>query len=65
MANIRGTMTAKEVSDFLGVSLPTAYQIMRRADFPAIPLGRKKIIPREAFYKWLNDTALKGQAQNG
>ena len=49
------TLTVKEMAAALGISLPKAYDLTHRVDFPVIHLGRKKVIPKEAFLKWLNN----------
>ena len=41
------------------LSLPTVYELFKRADFPSIQIGRKWYAPRNLFIKWLEDQALK------
>ena len=54
----RAVYTAKEIRDLTGLSLPTVYELMNRADFPSITVGMKrKIVPIEAFHRWLNEQA--------
>lgn len=55
-------MNVHEVAEELGVSEPTAYEIVNRQDFPSIKHGKRIIVPREAFEKWLMDTVSGGQA---
>ncbi len=45
-------LNTKEVADALGCSLPTARQIMMRADFPLIRVGRNLKVYEEAFREW-------------
>ena len=47
------TLTVKETSILLGVSLPVAYQLTRRADFPTIRIGRKVLISRAGLEQWI------------
>lgn len=45
------------MADFLSempVSKNTAYALVNRADFPKIRVGRKILIPRDAFLRWLD-----------
>lgn len=49
------TLTVKEMAGQLGVSLPTAYEITEREDFPLIRIGRKKLIPVDGFKRWLDE----------
>lgn len=53
-------MTPKDIRDETGYSLPTVYNIVNREDFPKIRYGRKIIIPREAFERWLSNAAADG-----
>ncbi|MBO9128504.1 helix-turn-helix domain-containing protein [Bacillus sp. 165] len=47
-------LTANDIADILRVSLPTAYTVMERTDFPLIRIGRSKRVLRHEFYNWLN-----------
>lgn len=51
----RLTMTVKELAVHMGVSLPTAYNLTEMQGFPVVHIGRKKVIPVEAFRAWLNE----------
>lgn len=56
----RAVYDAKDIRDMTGLSLPTVYELMNRADFPSITVGqRRKIVPIEAFHRWLNNQANK------
>ena len=55
-------MTVQEVADSLGVCVPTAYGLVNRPGFPKIRVGRRILIPREAFIRWLNEEASGGVA---
>lgn len=46
-------LTAKEVSEILNISKPTAYELMRNKDFPLLRIGRCKRVIREEFLEWL------------
>ena len=54
-------MTVPEVAEAMGISRPTAYTLANRADFPAIRLGKRIVIPRDAFESWLRETATQGR----
>ena len=57
MKQKRMTLTVAEMAAELNISKPTAYEIANRADFPTLRVGRRIIIPREAFERWLLDNA--------
>ena len=52
----RLTMTVSDLQQALGCGRRQAYELANRADFPAIRLngGKKILIPREAFMRWLD-----------
>ena len=45
-------LNTKEVANALGCSLPTARQIMMRADFPLIRVGKNFKVSEQAFKDW-------------
>lgn len=47
------TMNVADLQQALGIGRAHAYELVNRADFPVIRLGRKILIPRDAFLKWL------------
>lgn len=46
-------LTAKDISEILKISKPTAYVIMNQPDFPIIKIGRFKRVLRDEFSQWL------------
>jgi len=55
-------MKVPEVAVQLGISLPTAYELVNMKSFPSIKYGKRVIIPREAFTNWLRGTVANGRA---
>jgi len=53
----RVTLTVKEVAQALGVNVNAAYELVKQKDFPSIKVGRRILIPEEAFNRWLNNKA--------
>ena len=45
-------MNTKEVAEALGCSLPTARNIMMRADFPLVRVGTNFKVSEQAFIEW-------------
>lgn len=60
----RMTMTVQEKASHLGISKPKAYELAHSANFPAVHVGKRILIPTEAFKEWLNRQA-SGAAQEG
>lgn len=56
MAVVSDHRIALSVSDAaaaLGISRPTMYTLMHRADFPVVRVGRRVLIPKAALEAWL------------
>jgi excisionase family DNA binding protein len=53
------TMTAKDVSAVLGISLRVAYDVMEGEEFPLVKIGRHKKVHRDKFFEWLDRKAEK------
>ena len=47
----------EDLCGLLGVSRPVAYSLANRADFPAIRLGRRPLIPKAGLEAWLTQQA--------
>ena len=47
------TMSVKELAERMGISLPMAYDLTRREDFPSLRVGARILIPIDAFKEWL------------
>ncbi len=60
------TYTVLEMAEVLGISRPTAYELVKRKGFPAIRISdRRIVIPVDALNKWLNDPANLAGASRG
>ena len=54
------TMSVGELAETLGVSRPHAYKLIKEPSFPVLVLGKRKVIPTEAFNEWLKQQARGG-----
>ncbi|MGM0836745.1 MAG: helix-turn-helix domain-containing protein [Bacillota bacterium] len=48
-------LSAKDISEILQISKPTAYELMNHSDFPVIKIGRCKRVLRDEFFKWISE----------
>ena len=48
------TISVQELAARLGVSLPIAYDLVKRPDFPSLRIGGRILIPVDQFQAWLN-----------
>ena len=57
----RLTMTVEEARRQLGISRGLIYQAINSGEIPHLRIGLKRIvIPRAAFYEWLQNVPRKG-----
>ena len=47
------TMSVRELSAQLGISLPKAYALAKSEGFPSVRIGTRILIPVDAFREWL------------
>ena len=48
-------MTVQEMGEELGICRERAYQLANSEGFPAVRIGRRLVIPVNAFEKWLSE----------
>jgi excisionase family DNA binding protein len=46
-------ITVEEMDELLGIGRSKAYEVARRADFPAVRLGRKLLISVKGLEEWV------------
>lgn len=55
------TLTVKDMADWLGISMPKAYELVRTPGFPALHVGRKVLINKDLLIGWMAEqSAPKG-----
>ncbi len=53
-------LSVKELAEYLGVGMNTAYTLVHQPDFPALKIGEKRIvIPVESLNDWLSVNSKK------
>ena len=46
-------LNAETVAKVLGVSPSSGYELMHEKDFPALRIGNRIVVPKEAFIQWV------------
>ena len=46
-------LNAEMVAKVLGISISSAYELMHEANFPALRVGSRIVVPKEKFYQWV------------
>ena len=66
MAVEKKVYSVTEISEMMGISKPTAYDLVNREDFPSIRVGEKRIVtPCGAFDDWLAEQVEKKKLSFG
>ena len=52
-------LNSELVAKVLGVSISSAYELLKEKDFPAMRVGNRWIIPKEYFIAWVEDQMRK------
>lgn len=47
-------MCAEDVAKVMGISKANAYAVMHCKGFPTITLGKRMMVQREQFFRWLD-----------
>ena len=48
------TLTVDEVAKELHISRPTAYELVKQDDFPALRIGQRIVVNRAGLQRWLD-----------
>jgi hypothetical protein len=58
----RGTVDVPWIAAYLGINLNAAYALVKTPGFPCIKIGKRFVIPKVAFFRWLEQVALDKQS---
>ena len=47
-------INAETLSDVLGISKSSAYELMREEGFPSVRISSRIVVPKEVFIEWIN-----------
>lgn len=47
------SLTVEQVAGVLGIGRVQAYNLVRTEGFPKIKVGRRIVVPRQAFVNWM------------
>ena len=53
-------LNANLVSQVLGVSISTAYELMNESGFPVLRVGSRMVVPKERFVEWVSQRTQGG-----
>ena len=50
-------LTVVDVAKILGISRTGGYELAQREDFPSLKIGKRIVVPKEAFIQWVEKRA--------
>lgn len=53
------TLNVVDIAKILGLSKQNAYSLCHNENFPCVTVGRRMIIPKLAFVKWMENPSIK------
>ena len=52
-------LNADTVKDVLGISISSAYELMKETGFPSLKIGSRIVVPKDKFIEWVEQNAGK------
>lgn len=56
------TYSPTETAQILGISRPTVYSLLKRADFPAFKVGARTLVSAEGLRAWVEAQSKKEES---
>ena len=53
-SNFPAVLNATQLAKKLGISRAGAYQLLHRADFPTLKIGKRLLVPRDKLDAWID-----------
>jgi excisionase family DNA binding protein len=53
-------LRASDIQRLLGISRVKTYELLHQQGFPVVRIGRAMRVPRDAFLRWLEESAVEG-----
>lgn len=47
-------LNMKQLSELLGISNASAYELVQEEDFPSLRIGKRIVIPKEEVRRWIS-----------
>ena len=53
-------LNVNDLSKAIGIAPSSCYELMHEKDFPSIRIGKRLVVPREKFIKWVDEQSEGG-----
>ena len=57
IADLPDIFSPRELAQVMGIHQQGGYELVRQEGFPVVKVGKKYLIPKQAFLSWLNQKA--------
>lgn len=47
-------LNAKQIGELFGISISSAYELMREEGFPCIRIGNRQVAPKDKLIAWID-----------
>lgn len=47
-------LNAKQIGELFGISISSAYELMREEGFPSIRIGSRQVVPKDKLIAWID-----------
>ena len=54
-------LNVNDLSKAIGIAPSSCYELMHEKDFPSIRIGKRLVVPREKFIKWVDEQSKGGR----
>ena len=54
-------LNMKQLSDLLGISDASAYELVQEEDFPSLRIGKRIVVPKEELRRWISVHTKRGR----
>ena len=55
--DLPATLSANDISRYLGISRANSYQLMESTGFPTLRIGKRKLVQKDKFLIWVNNNS--------
>ncbi len=52
-------LNADTIKDVLGISISSAYELMKEKGFPSLKIGSRIVVPKDKFIEWVEQNTGK------
>ena len=59
------TISAVEIAEKMGINVNAVYDLLKTDGFPSIPVGKRFVVPRQAFESWFANPVLIAEYKRG